>query len=137
MKMPSFKRIFDTDFDETYKAMIQTLAVTINNGFEVIYEALNKKISISENIQCTLKDVTFKVDASGNPTTRVSFISDIPNMRVIGTQVIKVVNNTNSSVYPTSGVFISFTETNNGIEINNVTGLTIGNTYTLRIVAYH
>ena len=137
MKMPSFKRIFDTDFDAQYKAMIQTLAITINNGFEVVYEALNKKISISENIQCTLKDVSFKVDSAGNPTTRVSFISDIPNMRVIGTQVIKVVNNTNSSSYPTSGVFISFTETNNGIEINNVTGLIAGNTYTLRIVAYH
>ena len=137
MKMPSFKRIFDTDFEEQYKAMIQTLAVTVNNGFEVVYEALNKKISISENIQCTLKDVSFKVDAAGNPTTRVSFISDIPNMRVIGTQVIKVVNNSNSSSYPTSGVFISFTETNNGIEINNVTGLIAGNTYTLRIVAYH
>jgi hypothetical protein len=137
MKLPSFKRIFDTDFDQQYKSMIQTLSATINIGFEVVYEALNKKISLSENIQCTLKDITLIVDATGRPTTRIAFSSDIPNMRVVGTQVIKITNLKNSNSYPTGGIFVTYVETNTGIEIQHVTGLIAGDTYLLRIVAYH
>lgn len=137
MKLPSFKRIFDTDFDQQYKQLVQTLSATINIGFETVYEALNKKVSLAENIQCTLKDITLVVDSTGKPINRIAFTSDIPNMRVIGTQVIKVTNLKNSSTYPTGGVFITFIETNTGIEIQHVTGLVANNTYQLRVVAYH
>lgn len=115
--------------------MIEILTPTINNGVEVLYEALNNNVSIRDNIDCTVRDVQLSVNTQGIPVGLTTFTVN-SNNRVDGCQVIKVENLTNSGVYLTSGPFITYSQIDNRITINHITGLVPGNNYTIRVIAY-
>ena len=139
MKLPSFKRLYDSDFAKESQQIVSQLAVTINQGFEVLYNALNKRLTFEDNFQCTVKNVTVIVNSSGIPTPSVSFNLDtiVANLSVTGLIVVDVENLTNPSGYPTSGVTVSWTQTQSGVSINHVTGLIPNNTYQLRVIAFN
>lgn len=134
MKLPNFRRIFRTDYEVEFQALVEKLSVTINQGLEVLYDLSNRKISLRDNILCSVKDVTVTMGASGVPKTTTGFQVDIPG-RIIGIQVLYVLNNTDGA-YPTTSPFITFTQDNFIIFINHITGLEEGKNYTLRLVAY-
>ena len=133
MIFPSFRRINKTDFKQELQETIEKLAVTINNGFEVIYEALRGKLSLKDNILCTIKTINVEVLATGVPkgTTVASY--DFEG-RVEGVLVLSVNNLTNSNVYPSGGVFVSYTPGSKNISINNITGLAVGYNWQLKLV---
>jgi len=135
MLLPSFKRLYKGDYEATYQKLVDQLAVSLNIGLESLYSALSKNVSLKDNIRCTVKDLTITVNASGTPTSSTQFALDIPG-QIIGTQVIYAINTTNSAVYPTGGIFISFTQTSTGILISNITGLPANQAFTIRVVAY-
>jgi len=136
MRLPSFKRLVEQDFDKDNQGLIRTLAGVLNYGIEVLYQALNRNVSIRDNIKCTVKDITVIVDSTGTPTQNNTFLVDIPNSRVEGVTVISAVNQTNSNHYPTSGVFISGVQNTNSYLISKITGLQTGETYTLRLICW-
>lgn len=114
---------------------METLSYALNYAIEAINDALNHNISLTDNILCSLKDLTLQVDATGKPTSPLTFPVNFTG-QVQGLTVLNVTNLTNSNSYPTSGVFVSFSQTQNGIVVNNITGLVPFNSYTLRIVAW-
>jgi len=136
MRLPSFKRFFSQDFDKQYKNLIDKLSLTLNYGIEVLYDALNNNVTLRDNIKCTVKDVTLSVDAGGFPKISTIFTLDQTNSKVEGCEVINALNQTNSSIYPTSGVMINWTQNVNAVTINHVTGLQANDTYLLRIIAW-
>ncbi len=136
MKIPNFKRLTKSDYNKEDQEFIDKLGFIINNSFEVIYEALNRKVDLVNNIACTVRDVTLSVDSEGAPVATASFSLDNPQSKVIGCQVISCVNLDESNVFPTATPFITFTQTNTGILINNVAGLPAGTNFRLKIVAY-
>jgi len=134
-KLPSFRRIFKTDFQAEFQNMIETLSNNLNNGIEVLYDALNKKISLRDNIQCDVKDIEVTVSSTGIPKIATSFL--LTNItKAEGLSVIRAMNLDNSSGFPTNGVFITFTQSTNNIIINHITGLVSDNRYSLRVVAF-
>ena len=135
MKLPSFKRLFDSDFPAEFKSLITTLSVSLNNGIDVLYQALNNQLTLRDNINCTVKDITIIVNASGVPTQGSSMKLNSTN-KVDGCIVISALNQTNSSAFPPAAVMVSFTQSSNTLNINNINGLTAGQTYILRIVAF-
>lgn len=135
MKLPGFKTIISTDYPASYKALLDQLGLSINNAIQSILQALNGKLSIADNLLAAEKDITLSVDASGVPTQQV-FISTSFGSQPRTLFVGNVTNSTNSSIYPTSGVFASWTLTGNGIQINHLTGLLPGNSYIVRIVVF-
>lgn len=135
MKIPSFRRIFKTDYKAEEQELVEKLSGTINNGFEVLHEALGKKVSLRDNLQCTVKDVDIIVDSSGVPLTNTGISRDIPG-RIEGMTVIDANNLTTSTTYPSSGVFVNFIPNDNGALITHVTGLQTNNKYRLRIIAW-
>jgi hypothetical protein len=135
MKLSSFKRLITKDFPEESRTLIEQLGSTLNDSFNQVYSALNKRLTFIDNIACTVKDVQVIVDSSGNPTQVAGFNLDIPNMTVLGVIVIKVDNLTNSILYPTAAPFISFQIVNNTVRINNITGLIAGNVYRIKVIA--
>lgn len=135
MKLPTYRRLMSTDFPKEFKSFVESMAITVNHGIEVLYNALNKNISLTDNIACSLRDVTVTVDSDGEPTGTTTMSLD-SNNTVIGCQVIKVSNVTNPSAFPTGSVFITFAQNENGLTINHITGLIPNNKYTLKIVAY-
>lgn len=135
MKLPGFRRIFEQDYEPNFRNLVRTLSVSINYGIEVVYEALNKKISLEDNIQCTLRDVTFKVNSQGIPASITAFSIETTG-QIEGILVLKAENQTNSSTYPSGAIFLSYTQNNNIITITHATGLQSDNLYKLRVVAF-
>lgn len=135
MRLPSFRRLVTTDYPKEFQKLIDILSVSLNNGIEVLYQALSQNISIRDNIQCTVKDVVLTVDANGKPIQQASFALTALG-KVEGVSVILAQNQTNSAIYPSSGVFVSGVQSNTSFLINNVTGLQAGQSYLIRCIAW-
>jgi hypothetical protein len=135
MRLPSFKRIIKTDYVEEFQNLVDTLASSLNVGIDNLYLALNKNLSLSDNVKCTIKDVTVTVNSSGIPIASTGFLLDFDG-KCIGVQVLKYDNLTNSTTYPTTGVSIAWTQQNKSIVINHIAGLPANNQFLLKVVAY-
>lgn len=133
--MPSFKRLFKGDYDSEEQGLIDKLSSSLNYGIEVLYDALNRKLTLRDNISCTVKDVEVTVNSSGIPNSSTTFSMDITN-KIDGLMVIRAENLTNSNTYPSGGVFVTFSQNNTTVTIIHVTGLQANNNYRLRIVAF-
>lgn len=135
MKLPSFKRLFDSDFPQEFKSLITTLSASLNNGIDVLYQALNNQITLRDNISCTVRDVSVIVNASGTPLQGSSMKLNTTN-KVDGVIVISALNQSNPSAFPPAAVMVNFTQSSNILNISNISGLTPGQSYLLRIVAF-
>jgi len=136
MRLPSFKRLVSTDFKKDFKDLIDQLALSLNNGIDLLYTALANNLTLRDNFKATIKDILVTVDSKGNPTSGASFKLTTNTAKVEGILVLSALNQVNSAVYPTSGVFISGGQSGNTFIINNITGLQAGESYSLRVVAF-
>lgn len=132
-RLPSFRRIVEQDYPTESQELIKQLSVSLNYGIEVLYDLLNGKLTFKDNISSTLKEIDVKVDANGKPLTS-TVIKKASTERLEGLIVIRANNLTNSTIYPSAAVFISYTETVDSIIINNVTGLQANNLYRLNVL---
>lgn len=135
MKLPSYRRIITGDFPQEDKQLVEQLGSNVNDGFNVVYQALNKRLTFADNIASTVRTIDVTVDSNGIPSQAVSFKSDVPNTPVLGVIVLSAQNLTNSAVYPTGQPFISYTQNGDAIFINNITGLQARNQYRLIVLA--
>lgn len=92
-------------------------------------------LTIRDNIRATVADVLVTVDATGKPLQTTAFKLS-STARVDQVMVGLAVNQVNSSVYPSGGVFVSGVQADNIYTIQNVTGLQAGQQYSLRITAW-
>ena len=135
MRLPSFRHIFKADYKQEFQDLVDKLSVSLNNGIEAIYDALNGKLSLSDNLYCDVTDVKVTVDSDGIPKIKTGYKIKLTT-KPIGIQVIDAINQTNSNTYPTSGIFIDFTYENNQITINAVKGLQADQVYNLKIITW-
>ena len=128
----NFKKIVQEDYDKQYQDMINKLAYSINPFAEQVVDALDNGISITDNLNWGKATITVTVDSTGTPTTITKFKSGITG-NSYGVAVEKAVNTTNATVYPTSAPFISYSESNGVITVNNISGLPANNKFTLNL----
>lgn len=135
MKIPLFKRIYKSDYEKDQQDLIEKLSFSINVGMENFQGVLNNRTSLQDNIQCTLKSFNVTVDANGKPTNTSAFtLTSLGTLS--GIVVLSAVNQTNSTVYPTSAPFISFNVNSNLVSITNIAGLPAGNNFLITVVAF-
>lgn len=135
-KLKSYKRIITSDYEKEDQEVVEQLADTINDAFNDVYFTLNGRVELSNNIYCTVRLVDVIVDSNGIPVSRTTF--GLNNTQpVIGCQVLMAINQTNTAIYPTGAPFISYTQLDQALLINHITGLQANMRYTLRIVAYN
>ena len=135
MKLPSFRRIVKSDYDEENESLIETLSFTLNASMESLFSAFNRSISLKDNVACTVKNITVAVDSSGKPKSSTQFRLDT-NARALGITVLNAINNSNPSILPLAGVFVSFSQEGTNIIINNIKGLPSDQQFTLTLVAF-
>lgn len=133
MKIPGFKRLNKSDYSEEHKDLVETLAVSLNVGIETLYLALNKQLTFRDNIKSTIKEIELTVNSNGIPKISTIFTVDIVG-QIDGLWVIKADNMTSPTIYPTSGVTISYTQSNNLITVNHATGLPANNKFKLKLL---
>lgn len=135
MKIPTFRRLVKSDYAKEFAGLIDTLSFTINNGVEILYQALNKSLTLKDNIACTVKDVQVELRADGSIRAPVSFSLDTSN-RILGLLVLNATNVNNSSILPDSAPFVSYSQSGKTVTISAVKGLPSGQTFNLTIVAF-
>ncbi len=134
-KLPGYRRIMKQDYAPDQQEFVEKIAVSINNGFETIYDALNKKLTLSENLSSTIKDVELEVNSSGVPTKLTVFTVDFDG-RVALIMIGKLDNLSNSQVFPTQAPFITYRQSDKNVTIQHVTGLQPGYVYRIKVVAF-
>lgn len=133
MKLPNQRRIYTQDFPEEYQDFVTKLAESLNINLEFLYQALNKNISLRDNIACTIREVTVVVDSTGTPASQTTFALD-NNLPVLGVTALSTINLTNSTGYPTGQPYVAWEFNNQGkFVIRYISSLTPGNTYRLTL----
>jgi hypothetical protein len=132
-KLPSWRRILEQDYPQKYQDLIQQMSIPLNYGIEVLYNLLNGKLTFKDNIASTIKEFDVQVDANGKPQNKIT-IKKASDDRIEGLIVVRAQNLTNSTTYPSTGIFITYTETTNTIIIDHITGLQTGNLYRINII---
>lgn len=131
--LPSFRRLMSTNFEKQYQNLINTLALSLNNGIQVIYDALNNELTFRDNVKCTVVDVTLQVNSSGTPTQGGTITLTFTGS-VDGVFVTMVTNVNNPTTYPTGAVQVFGQQSGTTYIINNVTGLQANTSYTIRVI---
>lgn len=135
MKLPSFRRIVKSDYEDDDQDLIETLSFTLNNSIESLFSAFNRSISLKDNIACTVRQMTITVDSNGVPKGITRFSLDT-NGKVLGILVLNASNTSNPNILPTAGVFVSFFQENKTVTINNIKGLPADQAFALTMVAF-
>lgn len=135
MRLGSFKRLFTSDYEAQYQNLVGKLSGSLNGGLEALYDLANKKISLRDNILCTVRDVDVTLDSTGAPVVSTAIGLDATG-RVEGISIIRCDNTTNNSIYPTGHPFISFQQTSSSVLINNITGLQAVYNWRLRVIIW-
>jgi hypothetical protein len=135
-KLPNYKRIITSDFEKEDQEMIEQLGRSVNDAFNQVYFTLNGRVDLTNNLFCTVRVVDVVVDSNGIPVSRTT-VSLNNTQPVIGCIVLQATNQTNTAIYPSGAPFVSFTQLDQALLINHITGLQPNNRYTLRIVAFN
>jgi hypothetical protein len=135
MKINTFKRIIKEEFKEDQREMIDKIAYAVNPFAEEVIKALSNNLTVADNLAQKFRDVTVEVDATGAPKQPLLFKTNLTT-NCQGIITMKATNLTNPTTYPTGYPFLSFTELNNILTINNITGLPANNKFTLRLLLY-
>lgn len=135
-KLPSFKRLNKSEFKPEYSDLVEKLITSLNSIIDSVLDALNRKISLKNNILCSIRDVSVVVDSAGIPTAPINITYDFTGSASVVT-VGRIVNLTNSSGYPSSGVTVYWEQVaNNVIRIRHISGILPNNSHSLRLVIY-
>ena len=131
-KLDNTRRIIKEDYDQKDHDLIGKLGYVLNSFMEQAVTQLNGNIDIA-NLKADIITVSMKVDASGIPIGNNLIKSDITH--VTGTTVIRALNKTSDTTYPTDQPFISWTGGVNSsvIKVKKISGLQANHVYDLTI----
>ena len=128
MKLGGGKQIRGEDFPPEYREVMNKLGFILNPFIEQLVQGLQKRITISENLNQEFREVTVQVDSSGVVINTAKIQTALP---VKGINVERVLSVGNTSLFPVSAPFCSWVQNQGVLEIQHVTGLAVGTTYKL------
>ncbi len=141
MKTGSYIQFNTADYPQQYSDLMQKLAQNLNNNLETLYNALNNQLTFSDNLSSGIQTITVTVDATGTPTSGATFQigttttnNNVNTTKLSGLIVINAINQASSNTYPTTQPFISFTQSGNTINIQNISGLQASQSYQLNVI---
>lgn len=133
MKLPTIKKIMREDL-KSAPDWVGRLIDPVNSFMESVYTALNKNITLYDNISSFVKEVTYRTPAT-YPTgvDNVSFLNEL-RTRATGVVILQAFDN--ATYTPVSIGNIAWIEDASGIVIYPVTGLQASKTYTFRFAVF-
>lgn len=131
---PSIQRFYSDDYKEAPTWFKSTFLNTLNLFVFPTYNALNKNLTVGQNLNQGYETITVTGDSTPTNNT-ASFLSPIQGdptgVTVVNVQVI----DTATPVFPTAAIQAFFTFDGTSINIGSITGLSAGVVYqiTLRV----
>jgi hypothetical protein len=136
MKLPSFRRIFSSDYKEEMKQFVDQFGVIYNGNTEVLYDALNNKLTLKENFAATITEFSVAVNDSGVPLQTTTVRMSNNQTTVEGIVVLTAVGGRNGDIMPLAAPYIDAIKDGNLLTIKHVTGLVPGVSYRIKAVVY-
>lgn len=134
IRLPSQKKVLREDLKEAAKGL-EPLIDVINSFMEAVYQALNRNLTLDQNIACFVKEITYQT-----PSTYplgvdvVEFTSEL-RAKAIGLTVLQVVDKATYTP-PAGPVYAPWVENNGSIQVSTITGLAASKAYTVRLLVY-
>ncbi len=134
MRLPTQKKILREDLKDA-PAFVNGIIEPVNSFMESVYQALNKNITLNDNIASFIKELTY-VTPSTYPASvdNVSFLNTL-RTRPIGVFLMQIYDKSDYTP-PTGSVFIPWIEDNGTIIIYPIPGLAASKTYVLRLAIF-
>lgn len=134
MRIDNVNQIRSEDYPEEYEDLLDQLGETINPFMQQVQELSDGRVDFPNRVE-VLRTIEITVDSNGNPVLNNKINAEKTGVR--GISVIRAINLTNNTVFPTSHPFISFTPVGGDtIQINNITGLPANQRFRLTLVIY-
>ena len=114
--LPDVRRLNREDFKDA-PSWLDPMLNVLNSFMDSVYNIMDRNVSLTNNLNCQIATINVTTDNSGNiaPLKLKTTIRG----RAIGMSVIRVLSDDTSIQSP----FISYTQNENIISINNVAGL--------------
>jgi hypothetical protein len=133
-QIPNLKRIVIEEFPAEHRKWLVNLIEPLNDFFKVMYQNMNKGLTFENNIQSQIKDIEFTYSAvyptKANP---LQFKNSMP-VKPIGLIPLKIQVNSSDPAVLTSATTLDWTYSGSDIEIRNITGLTVGVSYKIKVL---
>jgi len=131
MKLPPVQRFQKQNYPESPDWFTRFLQ-ELNSFTEVMWNILNKNITVADNLDAQVYTTTLLAgaSASSNTVNFASTLKHVPQAVIVG----GVLDTTAYATPPTAAVWASWTFANPQIQINSISGLTNGRTYQLTFV---
>lgn len=136
MKLSKFKRIIAEDFAKEYFDLVNRLGYSINGAMQEFFNITNKNLTIEDNLFQEIKTITITMSSTSMVPSELTQFRNGLRTPIKGISVIAANNLTNTSSYPTGAVQMFFSENNNIVTINRISGLEINNKYRFNIITY-
>lgn len=134
-KLSGYRRIVKNDYPDEYKSLVEQLSVSINNGFDTLYNAINGKLNFYDNISSTIAEIRIAVDSDGFPLQKTQFKISGNQSTVEGILVLSASGYNNPDLYPSSGIAVSYSAGSGLVTIDNIKGLQPNKVYVLKLLA--
>ena len=133
-KLPQFKDFRKEDYKEAPEWFTRFLYL-LNNFANAIYVAINKSLTFQENIRSLIKEVNFTTLAtySTGDFTAISFPNPL-GVKPIGMTIQFISTADYIPIKKVEGQAVSWSEENNVITINYVSGLDDSEAYIIRVL---
>lgn len=135
MRLPTQKKILKEDLKGA-PGYVDGIIGPVNSFMESTYQALNKNITLQENIASFIKEISYNTDAAypGTPHEIVQFQNTLKT-KAIGVMVMQVYEK--STYTPALGaVYVPWVEDNGSINIYSITGLEPSKQYLVRLLIF-
>lgn len=129
MKLNAPRRLVLEDYPSKYRDLTTKLVGSLNDFMGEVYQGFNKRLNYNDNFEA----FTTEIVVTAGSTAR---IKNELGRAIKGATVLRVDTLTVANETLTSAPFMQFTNGTNQIVINNITGLTTGNSYRLQVVFY-
>jgi hypothetical protein len=131
---PSIQRFYSDDYKEAPSWFKQTFLNTLNLFVFPTYNALNKNLSVADNLNQGYSTITLTGNSTATNNT-ASFLNPIQGDPTGVTVVNVQITGTPTQQYPTTAIQVYWTFDGTSIQIGSITGLSNGVVYeiTLRV----
>jgi len=133
VRLPNIQKILRQDVSEAPDWILKIIA-PINSFFEEIYAGLNRNITFSENIACTITEVQITTSSTYPTSFPAVTLSSKLKTIVSGVMLLKLTLKADNITLIKTASTIEWTPVEAGARIDFVSGLAASKTYTLRVM---
>ncbi len=131
MKLPATKKVLREDVKDA-PSWISGVIEPLNSFMENVYQALNKNITFTENINSFVKEITYTTTAGYPLADEISFTNELKT-RATGVMIMQAYERTTYTPAP-GPVYVPWVENNGKLLISAITGLQASKSYTIRML---